>query len=88
MCHGHTVTVTVMVTDNLLRHSSYRKAPPFPLSIWTITPSTYDMYVCLYADKSGRAHAHARAVMCTYDMYVCLYANKSGRAHAHAHPVR
>ncbi len=31
------MTVTVAVTYNLSRQSSYRKAPPFPLSIWTVT---------------------------------------------------
>jgi hypothetical protein len=29
-------TYAVTVTDNLLRYSSYRKAPPFLLSTWTV----------------------------------------------------
>jgi hypothetical protein len=35
------ITVTATARYNLLRYSSYRKAPPFPLSTWTVTLTMY-----------------------------------------------
>jgi hypothetical protein len=73
----HTVTVTV--TDNLLRHSSYREAPPFPLSIWTIMPTCS---VFPYTKVIGAIITHTICVTVTDDV---LNTKCHGHGHGHGH---
>ncbi len=56
--------ITVMVTENLLRYSGYRKAPPFPLSTRTVTSTMFKSSNYMQDENLSPSLTHTRSCVC------------------------